>query len=93
VTNCGPVAGDTVVQVYVAVPNSRIERAPKELKAFRRVGLEPGETKTVQVDIPAKDLGYYDEQSGWTLEPTSYTLIVGQHSLDEKALRAEFKIA
>jgi len=93
VTNCGPVAGDTVVQVYVAVPNSRVERAPRELKAFRRVGLEPGETKTVQVDIPAKDLAYYDEQSGWTVEPTSYTLIVGQHSLDEQALRAEFKIA
>jgi beta-glucosidase len=92
VTNCGPVAGDTVVQIYVAVPTSRVERAPKELKAFRRVGLKPGETKTVQVDIPVKDLAYYDEQSGWTVEPTSYSLIVGQHSLDDRALRAEFKI-
>ena len=93
VTNCGPVTGDTVVQVYVAVPTSRVERALKELKAFRRVGLKPGETKTVHVDIPVKDLAYYDEQSGWTVEPTSYTLIVGQHSLDDRALRAEFKIA
>jgi beta-glucosidase len=92
VTNDGPVAGDTVVQIYVAVPTSRVERAPKELKAFRRIGLKPGETKTVQVDIPVKDLAYYDEQSGWTVEPTSYTLIVGQHSLDDRALRAEFKI-
>jgi beta-glucosidase len=93
VTNCGPVAGDTVVQIYVAAPASRVERAPKELKAFRRIGLKPGETKTVQVDIPVKDLAYYDEQSGWTVEPTSYTLIAGQHSLDDRALRAEFKIA
>jgi beta-glucosidase len=93
VTNRGTVAGDTVVQLYVAVPASRVERAPKELKAFRRVGLKPGETKTVQVDIPVKDLAYYDEQSGWTVEPTSYTLIVGQHSLDDRALRMEFKIA
>jgi beta-glucosidase len=92
VTNRGPVAGDTVVQIYVAVPASRVERAPKELKAFKRVGLEPGETKTVQVDIPVKDLAYYDEQAGWTVEGTSYTLIVGQHSLDDRALRAEFKI-
>lgn len=92
VTNCGPVAGDTVVQVYVAVPDSRVERAPKELKAFQRVGLQPGETKTVQLDIPVKDLAYYDEQSGWTVEATRYTLIVGQHSLDDQALRAEFKI-
>lgn len=93
VTNSGPVAGDTVVQLYVAVPASRVERAPKELKAFRRVGLEAGETKTIQVDIPAKEFAYYDEQLGWTVEPTSYTLIVGQHSLDERALRAAFNIA
>jgi beta-glucosidase len=93
VTNCGPVAGDTVAQVYVAVPNSRVERAPKELKKFRRIGLKPGETKTVQLEIPVKDLAYYDEQSGWTVEPTGYTLIVGQHSLDDRALRAEFTIA
>jgi beta-glucosidase len=93
VTNRGPAAGATVVQAYVAVPASRVERAPKELKAFRRVGLKPGETKTVQVDIPVKDLAYYDEQSGWTVEPTRYTLIVGQHSLDARALRAEFTIA
>ncbi len=93
VTNCGSVAGDTVVQIYVAVPASRVERAPKELKVFKRIGLEPGETKTVHLDIPVKDLAYYDEQSGWTVELTSYTLIVGQHSLDERALRAEFKIS
>jgi beta-glucosidase len=84
---------DTVVQAYVAVPNSRVERAPKELKAFQRVGLQAGETKTVQLDIPVKELAYYDEQTGWTVEPTSYTLIVGQHSLDERALRAAFKVA
>ncbi|HET9912032.1 MAG TPA: glycoside hydrolase family 3 C-terminal domain-containing protein [Anaerolineales bacterium] len=92
VTNRGQVAGDTVVQVYVAMPSSQVERAPKELKAFRRVQLKPGETKTVQVDIPVKDLAYYDEQSGWTVEPASYTLIVGQHSLDDRALQAKFRI-
>jgi len=69
-----------------------LKRASKELKAFWRVGVKLGETKTVQVDIPVKDLAYYDEQSGWTVERTSYTLIVGQHSLDDQALRAEFKI-
>ncbi|MBN2083626.1 MAG: glycoside hydrolase family 3 C-terminal domain-containing protein [Anaerolineales bacterium] len=93
VANSGAAAGDTVVQVYVAVPASRVERAPKELKAFQRVSLKPGETRTIRVDIPVKDLAYYDEQSGWTVEPTRYTLIVGQHSLDDRALRAEFTIA
>ena len=85
-------AGAPVVQVYVPVQNSQVERAPKELKAFRRVGVKPGETKTIQVDISFKDLAYYDEQSSWTVEPTSYTLIVGLHSLDDRSLRAEFKI-
>ena len=74
------------------MPTSRVERAPKELKAFKRVELEPGETKTVHLDIPVKELAYYDEQSGWTVERTSYTLIVGQHSLDDQALQAEFMI-
>jgi beta-glucosidase len=92
VSNSGTVAGDTVVQAYIAVPTSQVERAPKELKAFRRVGLKPGETKTVQLDIPVEDFAYYDIQSGWKVEPTGYTLIVGQHSLDDQALRADFTI-
>ena len=57
VTNRGPVSGDTVVQCYVAVPGSRVERAPKELKAFRRVGLKPGEVKTIQIEIPVERTG------------------------------------
>jgi beta-glucosidase len=93
VTNCGPMDGDAIVQIYVAVPTSRVERPPKELKAFRRVGLKPGEAKTIRVDIPVKEFAYYDAQAGWTVEPNSYTLIVGQHSLDDRALRAEFKVA
>ena len=46
VTNTGSVAGDDVVQLYVAVHGSAVERAPRELKAFARVHLAPGETKT-----------------------------------------------
>ncbi|HMN62200.1 MAG TPA: fibronectin type III-like domain-contianing protein, partial [Anaerolinea sp.] len=92
VTNLGQVAGATVVQCYAAVPGSKVERAPKELKAFRRVELAPGETRTVEVAIPARDLAYYDPQSGWTVEAGNYRLIVGQHSLDEAALEVEFSI-
>lgn len=92
VTNCGDLAGETVVQYYVAVQDSQVERAPKELKAFQRIALLPGETKTVRVEIQAKELGYYDPQLGWTVEPGSYVLIAGQHSLDGEALRAGFEI-
>ncbi len=91
-SNTGSVAGDTVVQCYLAVPDSKVERAPKELKAFQRVTLQPGETKTVRFEIPTADLAYYDEQAGWMVETGKYTLIAAQHSLDTDALRAEFKV-
>jgi beta-glucosidase len=91
-SNTGSVAGDTVVQCYVAVPGSKVERAPKELKAFQRITLQPGETKTVHLEIPAADLAYYDEQAGWMVETGKYTLIAAQHSLDPEALRAEFEV-
>jgi beta-glucosidase len=92
VSNCGAVAGDTVVQFYVTVKHSRVERAPKELKAFRRVSLRPGERKAVRVAVPFEDLAYYDPSLGWTVEAAEYVLIAGQHSLDPRALRAEFRV-
>ena len=92
VTNCGQVPGQTVVQCYVSVQESQVERAPKELKAFRRVAVQPGETIAVRVEIPAAALAYYDERQGWTVEAGAYTLVVGQHSLDSEALRAGFSI-
>ena len=93
VKNTGHAAGDTVIQCYISVSESRVERAPKELKAFQRVSLEPGQTKTVNIQIPLKELAYFDPKAGWTVEPAEYTLIVGQHSLDEHALHSGFTVA
>ena len=92
VTNTGSTAGEEVVQFYLAVPGSRVERAPKELKAFQRVALQAGQSQTLQLSLPAAQLAYYDPQNGWTVEKTSYTLIAGRHSLDEQALQAEFQV-
>jgi len=91
-SNAGAVAGETVVQCYIAVPDSRVARAPKDLKAFQRVSLEPGEKKTVQINIPISDLAYYDPEAGWMVEPSTYTLIIGQHSLDDQALQTTFSV-
>ena len=82
-----------MVQAYIAVPGSQIERAPRELKAFQRVRLAPGETKKVEINIPVQELAYYDPDAGWTIETTKYTLIVGQHSLDDHALQASFQVS
>ena len=93
VSNAGGLAGEEVVQLYVAAEGSRVERAPKELKAFARAALAPGETRTVRLIVPAAELAYYDAAtSGWVVEPIAYAAIVGRHALDPDALRAEFRV-
>ena len=81
------------MQLYVGTEGSRVERARKELKAFARVALEPGETRTVRLSVSAADLAYFDAAtSGWVVEPITYTAIVGRHVLDPNALRAAFRV-
>ena len=92
VTNTGSVAGNEVVQLYVAAQGSAVERAKKELKAFARVSLQPGETKTVKLAVPVVDLAYYDAATGWVVEPIEYAVIVGRHALDKEALQAPLKV-
>ena len=92
VTNTGDVAGAEVVQLYVGARSSAVERAPKELKAFSKVELALGETRTVHLAVPAADLAYYDEADGWTVESGDYEVVVGRHSLDGQALRAQVVI-
>jgi beta-glucosidase len=70
-----------------------VERAPKELKAFTRVALQPGETKTVEFKVPIFRLAYYDEsQADFVVEPLEYEISVGAHSLDAHALKASFVV-
>ena len=84
--------GEEVVQLYIAVLNSQVERASKELKAFTRVALASGESRSVQMEVPITDLAYYNEEQGWVVERTSYVVIIGQHTLDHNALRATFSV-
>ena len=94
VTNAGERAGEEVVQLYVAAIGSKVERAPKELKAFARVALGPGETRAVRLVAPVAELAYYDEGAAdWVIEPIAYAAIVGRHSLDPGALQAAFAVA
>jgi beta-glucosidase len=93
ITNAGAASGEEVVQLYVAAEGSRVERARKELKAFARVALDPGETRTVRLSVSAADLAFFDAAaSGWVVEPITYTAIVGRHALDPNALRAAFRV-
>jgi beta-glucosidase len=92
VTNVGAVPGEEVVQLYVGTVGSKVERASKELKAFARVALGPGETGAVRLSVPVADLAYFDVATGWVVEPITYTAIVGRHAQDPSAIRATFSV-
>jgi beta-glucosidase len=66
VVNTGSRAGSEVVQAYVAPGSARLARPPQELKAFAKVWLEPGETKTVDLVLDARSFAYWDPgQDDW----------------------------
>lgn len=63
VTNTGTRDGEEVVQLYVKHTDSKVERPARALKAFKRVALKAGETKTVALQLRAKDLEYWDTKN------------------------------
>ncbi len=85
VANAGKREGDEVVQLYIQHLHSTVERPHKELKAFRRVTIKPGEKKTVQLKIVANDLKYWDENlHKFVLEADEIKLLLGSSSADIK---------
>ena len=84
VTNTGDVAGSEVLQLYVSDLDASVPRPPKELKAFAKVALEPGETKTVQFALDARAFSFWGDD-GWTSEPGEFGLACGSSSRDIRA--------
>lgn len=83
VTNTGDRKGQEVVQVYVRDVESSLVRPPKELKAFAKVALNPGETKTVDLTLAERDLAYFDDADGaWVVEPGEFEILVGRSAAD-----------
>ena len=82
-TNEGAMPADEVVQLYVSRPESKVEWPAKELKAFQRVSLRAGETKVVNLEIPLKELRYWNEATNaWDLEHGKLQLLLGSASDD-----------
>lgn len=93
ITNTGMRAGEEIVELYIAAPTSGVMRAPKELRAFARVKLEPGEKKTVDLQVKVPELAYWDEATAaFVVEPTTYEVQVGSSSRD-LPLSAAFTIS
>ncbi|GAA2616842.1 glycoside hydrolase family 3 C-terminal domain-containing protein [Paractinoplanes durhamensis] len=81
VTNTGSRDGREVVQAYVSVPESRVRRSPRELKAFANVEIKAGETVTVPLQIDRADLAYWEIRlNRWVVEPGPYEIAVGSSS-------------
>jgi beta-glucosidase len=80
VTNTGSRAGDEVLQLYVRRPRASVTRPVLELKSFARVGLQPRESRTVTFDVPAGQLGFYDRELSYVVEPGVLDLFVGTSS-------------
>ena len=83
VKNTGDVAGAEVVQLYISDPECSVVRPAKELKAFRKVFLQPGESAKVVFDITEEALSYFDADAHkWVVEPGEFIAHVGSSSDD-----------
>ena len=81
VTNTGNRAGSETIQLYIAAKQSKVDRPVKELKAFQKVYLQPGETRNVTLTISSEALSYYDEtRHDWCAEPGKYEALIGTAS-------------
>jgi beta-glucosidase len=87
VTNTGKRAGDEVVQIYIRDDISSVTRPVLELKAFKRVTLQPGEKRTLSFDIKPSDLWFYNTEMQRVVEPGSFTIHAGADSATLKSVK------
>ena len=83
VRNAGGRAGDEGVQMYVSHPDSGVVRPIKELRGFQRIALQPNETRTVRLELKARELTYWDAaQQSFVVEPGRLNIMLGASSAD-----------
>lgn len=83
VSNTGKVAGADVVQIYINDIQASVYRPKKELKGFEKVKLEPGETKTLAIELDNYAFSYFcEKENKWVLEPGEFQILVGSSSRD-----------
>lgn len=82
VTNTGKLKGDEVVQLYIHDEVSSVTRYVKELRGFERIGLEPGETKRVSFTLTPLELGVWNRDYHYVVEPGKFKVMIGASSTD-----------
>jgi beta-glucosidase len=92
VTNTGKREGTEVVQLYIRDLVSSVTRPVKELKGFRKVRLQPGETTTVALEITPDELAFYDIDMKYAVEPGDFEIMVGNSSRDTDLQRVILQV-
>ena len=83
ISNTGDVAGKEVIQGYVNVPDSKIDRPRKELKKFTKIYLEAGETQKVKFELSERELSFWNvDLHAWQVEPAEYIFEIGASAND-----------
>ena len=90
IINTGAVDGEETAQLYLRAMSGSVTRPLKELKAFQKIFLKAGESKTITFNISVNDFKFYDINMKYTYEPCDYKLFIGTNSTDVK--EADFKL-
>jgi beta-glucosidase len=89
VENVGQRAGDEVVQLYIRDPVATMTRPVKELKGFQRVTLQPGEKRRVEFVLGHEQLGFWNREMRYVVEPGEFRVMVGANSADVTEVKFE----
>ena len=92
VKNTGQRVGTEIVQLYINDIYSSVTTPVKELKAFQRVDLQPGEQETVLFEIPYDDLALVNQELENVVEAGEFEVMVGSSSRDQDLLKAVFEV-
>ena len=92
VKNIGEISGDEIVQLYISDKYSSITRPVKELKAYQRVSLKPGESKEIVFELNKSVFAYYDSEMNYVVEAGDFDILVGNSSRDEDLKSAIFNV-
>ena len=92
VKNIGEIHGDEIVQLYISDKYSSITRPVKELKAYQRVSLKPGESKEVIFELNKSAFAYYDSEMNYIVEAGDFDILVGNSSRDEDLKNTNFNV-
>ena len=83
IRNSGNREGKEVAQIYVSAKHCSVERPVKELKAFKKVSLKPGESANISIELKQDAFAFYDIISkAWKVEPGDFEILVGASSSD-----------